>query len=109
MPRVKSYWTYKIRVRCGGRHFDRGMVSLEMFIWLHLINPVTVDCIRRSVILGDTQCLFPKKTEDRLFLSVLFSIGTSRAISYAVCISLLYCLFKGSNQLEFATQNCPKM
>ena len=34
---------YKIRVGCGGggvRHFNRGTVSPEMFIWQHLINPV---------------------------------------------------------------------
>ena len=29
---------YKIRVGCGARHFDRGMVSQEMFIWPHLIH-----------------------------------------------------------------------
>ena len=33
----------KIRVGCRDRHFDRGALSPEMFIWLYLINPVTVD------------------------------------------------------------------
>ena len=34
---------YQITVVCGGRHFERCSVSPEMFAWLHLINPVTVD------------------------------------------------------------------
>ena len=33
---------YQITVVCGGRHVDRS-VSPEMVVWLHLINPVTVD------------------------------------------------------------------
>ena len=32
---------YQIHVGHGGRLFD---MSQEMFVWLHLINPVTVDC-----------------------------------------------------------------
>ena len=35
---------YKMRVGWGS-HFDWGMVSPEMFIRLHFINPVTVDYI----------------------------------------------------------------
>ena len=34
---------YQITVVYGGRHFDRCSVSPEMFVWLHLINPVMVD------------------------------------------------------------------
>ena len=34
---------HQITVVYGGRHFDRCSVSPEMFAWLHLINPVTVD------------------------------------------------------------------
>ena len=33
---------YKIPVEHGGRHFDGRMVSPEMFLWLHLINHVTI-------------------------------------------------------------------
>ena len=39
------------------RYFDWGMVSPEMFIWFHLINPVTIDCTGGSIIVGNTQCL----------------------------------------------------
>ena len=42
----------KIRVPHGGHHFDRGMLSREMFAWLHLINQVTVDCTGDPVVLG---------------------------------------------------------
>ena len=34
---------YKIRVVYGSRHIARCSVSPEMFVWLHLINLVTVD------------------------------------------------------------------
>ena len=34
---------YQITVGYGDRHFNRCSVSPEMFVWLHLINPVTVD------------------------------------------------------------------
>ena len=34
---------YQITVVYGGRHFDRCSVSPEMFVWLHMIDPVTVD------------------------------------------------------------------
>ena len=51
---------FEIRVGMG-RHFDRGTVSREMFIWLHLINPVTVDCIRGVVILGAHSACFWEK------------------------------------------------
>ena len=32
----------QIRVGRGGRYLGRGTVSLEMFIWLYLVNQITV-------------------------------------------------------------------
>ena len=34
---------YPITVEHGGRHFDKGMVSAEMFVWLYLIDRAMVD------------------------------------------------------------------
>ena len=50
---------YQITVICGGRHICRWSVSPEMFLCLHLINPVTVDWAGGS---GDTQCLLLANT-----------------------------------------------
>ena len=35
--------SYQMTVVCGGRHVFRWSVLPEMFIWAHLINPVTID------------------------------------------------------------------
>ena len=40
---VKLLHYIKSLLYMGSRHFDRCSVSPEMFVWLHLISPVTVD------------------------------------------------------------------
>ena len=61
---LKSKIVYcKIHLGCGGRHFYRGMVFLEMFIWIRLINPVMVECISGTVILWDMRCLWRSQSK----------------------------------------------